>query len=129
MLSTNVLSDGEVNGGKEGKKEEKKMRMMKFVVRKVKECLVREGRVYSVRKWGSVGKESEVFVEDVGVCEKRCVRRIERKDELKEFVGLSGLRSVNEWWKWCVKFGCGEGGWLWEVKVVEREKGGLERWI
>jgi hypothetical protein len=118
-----------VDGRKEEKRGGEKMRRMKFVVRKVKECLVREGKVFSVRKWGGVGKGSVVFVEDVGVCEKRCVKRIERKEELEEFVGLSGLRSVNEWWKWCVKFGCGEGGWLWEVKVVKREKGGLELWL
>jgi hypothetical protein len=120
---------GEEDGRKEERRGGEKMRRMKFVVRKVKECLVREGKVFSVRKWGGVSKESVVFVEDVGVCEKRCVKRIERKEELEEFVGLSGLRSVNEWWKWCVKFGCGEGGWLWEVKVVKREKGGLELWL
>jgi hypothetical protein len=106
------------------------MREMKFVVRKVKECLVREGRVFSVRKWGGVGKESVVFVEGVGVCEKRCVRRIEKKEELEEFVGLSGLRSVEEWWRWCVKFGCDKGGWLWEVRICEGGKleRGLEKW-
>jgi len=106
------------------------MREMKFVVRKVKECLVREGRVFSVRKWGGVGKGSVVFVEGVGVCLKRCVRWIEKKEELEEFVGLSGLRSVEEWWRWCVKFGCGEGGWLWEVKICEGGKleRGLEKW-
>ena len=105
------------------------MRRMKFVVRKVKECLVREGVVFSVRKWGGIGKESEVFVEDVGVCVKRCVRWVENKEELKEFVNRSGLRSVDEWWKWCVKFGCDKGGWLWEVKVIERVRGGLEVWM
>jgi hypothetical protein len=104
------------------------MREMRFVVRKVKECLVREGRVFSVRKWGGKGKWGMVWVEGVGVCVKVCVRRIERKEELEEFVGLSGLGGIEEWWRWCVKFGCGEGGWLWEVEVVEREEGGLERW-
>jgi hypothetical protein len=104
------------------------MREMRFVVRKVKGCLVREGRVFSVRKWGGLGKGSRVWVEGVGVCEKVCVRRIERKEELEEFVSLSGLGSIEEWWKWCVKFGCGEGGWLWEVRIVERVEGGLERW-
>jgi hypothetical protein len=104
------------------------MREMRFVVRKVKECLVREGRVFTVRKWGGVGKGGRVWVEGVGVCEKVCLRRIERREELEEFVRLCGLGGVEEWWRWCVKFGCGEGGWLWEVRIVERVGEGLERW-
>lgn len=104
------------------------MREMRFVVRKVKECLTREGVVCTVRKWGGFGKVGMVWVEGVGVCEKRCVRWIGGKEELREFVKWCGLGGVEEWWRWCVKFGCGEGGWLWEVRVVEREGGGLERW-
>lgn len=96
------------------------MNRMRFDVPCVKECLVKNKIVYTVRSWQGYGLTSKVEVDRVGSCTKKRVLKVSRKEDLAKYLSLSGFSSLDEWWAKIRSFGACEG-WLFEVKVEERK--------
>jgi len=92
------------------------MKEMRFDVGCVRECLVREGKVYTVR--GYYLYEGDVVVDGVGVCYRSRLGEVVRKEDLGRYVGLSGFKSVDEWWKVIRRFVKDDRKlWLYVVRV------------
>ncbi len=85
------------------------MHKMRFDVKCVKECLMKNGRVFTVRSWGGYGLESNVDVDSVGRCKKIRICRVSCKEDIARYVKLSGFASVDEWWNRVLSFGAQEG--------------------
>ena len=73
------------------------MKKMEFRVRRVRECLLREGRVYTVRGYDMYSEY--VWVDGVGRCFRRQVMEVNCKEDLVKFVRWSGFSSVDDWWR------------------------------
>ena len=89
---------------------------MKFDVKCVKECLVRNKIVYTVRSWEGYTALSKVEVEGIGPCTKKRIMQVTGKEDLVKYLSLSGLGSLADWWAKIRSFGAC-GGWLFEVRV------------
>jgi len=97
------------------------MRML-FNVARVRQLLKEKGKVYTVRKFADY--DLIVFVKDIGVCKTERVIRVNRWDELKDFVAESGFETLGEWIEAIEGFGCKEGkSYLYEVCIKQRKKG------
>lgn len=92
------------------------MRKMEFAVGCVRECLRREGRVFTVRSYCLEGRFYRfVTVDGIGLCWRELVCQVTCKEDLLKFVHLSGFNSVDEWWNKIVSF-CGDKQkWLYKV--------------
>lgn len=99
------------------------MRAMKFDVPCVRKCLEENGVVYTVRAWPS--RDGLVLVDGAGVCRRRKVGEIERKEGLADYLSLSGFESVEGWWKKIERFVWrgDKRKWLFEVTFLEEETG------
>ncbi|MGB8216250.1 MAG: hypothetical protein WCE94_03020 [Candidatus Methanoperedens sp.] len=93
------------------------MAKMRFDVKCVRDCLVNNGVVFTVRSWEGYSPLSKVEVDDVGFCTKKRVIRVSRKEDLINYLSLSGFTSLDDWWAKITGFGAC-GGWLFEVRVV-----------
>ena len=93
------------------------MKEMKFDVSEVRRELVVKGRVVTVRRWKM--KDGYVYVRGVGVCKRRLIGEVGEKRDLERVVRFSGFSSVDEWWKWIVRFCGDERKYVYAVKVVE----------
>ncbi len=93
------------------------MSKMKFDVNCVKECLVNNGRVFTVRSWESYCQESYVDVDGVGKCRKIRISKVSQKEDIAPYVRLSGFDSVDEWWNKVRAFGAQEGFLFLVVRV------------
>ncbi len=93
------------------------MNKMRFDVKCVKECLVKNKIVYTVRSWEGYKELSKVEVDGIGLCTKRRVMRVTRKDDLARYLSLSGFRCIDDWWMKICSFGACNG-WLFEVRVI-----------
>jgi len=92
------------------------MNKMRFDVKCVKECLVENKIVYTVRSWEGYTALSNVEVEGIGLCTKKRIIRVTGKDDLAKYLPLSGFGSIDDWWaKVCSFDAC--GGWSFEVRV------------
>ena len=89
------------------------MKKMEFKVRCVRECLLREGRVFSVRRYYTY--DDNVYVDDVGWCYRKIVKEVVSKDDLLRFVTWSGFATVDDWWKAILSFTSDERKWLYYV--------------
>jgi hypothetical protein len=58
-----------------------------------------------------------VEVDGVGKCSKKRVMRVSRKEDLTQYLSLSGFSSLEDWWAKIRSFGACEG-WLFEVRVI-----------
>lgn len=74
-----------------------KTKTMQFNVSCVKNCLVENKEVFTVRKYKSYGLVSAVKVEDIGMCRKEFIKIITDKKELLDYVKLSGFESLDDW--------------------------------
>jgi len=63
---------------------------MKFDVELVRNCLLKEGEVYTVRGYKSKDRYAVVEVEGIDYLRER-ICKIEKIGDLKEFVSLSGF--------------------------------------
>ena len=90
---------------------------MRFDVKCVKDCLVNNGRVFTVRFWEGYGQESYVDVDGVGMCRKIRISRVSCKEDIACYVKLSGFASVDEWWNKVLSFGAREGFLFMVVRV------------
>jgi hypothetical protein len=91
---------------------------MEFSVPCVRQCLLRQGRVFTVRSYCLEGRFYRlVSVDGVGLCWRELVGEARCKDDLLPFVELSGFTSVDDWWQKIVGF-CGDRPkWLYKVFV------------
>jgi len=90
------------------------MKKMEFKVRCVRECLLREGRVYTVRGYNMLSEDVEV--DGVGACFRKHVMEVKSKDDLRIVgYGLSGFNSFDEWWRVIESFCAGRRKWLYYV--------------
>ncbi len=93
------------------------MSKMRFDVKCVKDCLVKNKIVYTVRAWEGYSAVSKVEVDGVGLCTKKRITRVTRKEDLAQYVSLSGFGSLDDWWAKICSFGACSG-WLFEVRVI-----------
>jgi hypothetical protein len=93
------------------------MAKMKFDVKCVKDCLVDNGVVFTVRSWEGYSALSKVAVDDIGLCTKKRLLRVNRKEDLTQYLSLSGFVSLDDWWAKVRAFGACSG-WLFEVRVI-----------
>ena len=96
---------------------------MRFDVKCVRDCLTENGIVYSVRS----------YLYDSGWCKSdftsRWLKRIlmkevAGKDDLGDYVKLSGFGSVDEWWRVIEGFCGGKRKWLYVVFVTAQSDAG-----
>jgi len=96
---------------------------MRFDVQCVRECLVRERRVFTVRSYLLEGWHFRlVQVPGVGKCWRELVGEIRSKDDLAEYLPFSGFTSVDDWWRKIVGFCGGRRKWLYKVTVYTAGK-------
>ncbi len=93
------------------------MSKMRFDVKCVKDCLVKNKIVYTVRAWEGCSVISNVEVDGVGLCTKKRLMRVTRKEDLAQYLSLSGFVSLDDWWAKIRSFGACDG-WLFEVRVI-----------
>ncbi len=93
------------------------MHRMKFDVKCVKEFLVKNKIVYTVRLWEGYTALSNVEVDGIGPCTKKRIMRVTGKEDLAKYLSLSGFGSLDDWWSTIRSFGAC-GGWLFEVRVI-----------
>lgn len=91
------------------------MKKMQFLVERVRECLLREGRVYTVRSYDMWNEY--VWVDGVGRCFRRQVAVITCQEDLARFVRWSGFASVAEWWQAIQRFCAGKPMWCYYVFI------------
>lgn len=91
---------------------------MKFDVEVVLECLKKNGKVFTLRKWESYDKFTVVQVNNVGDCVKEKLFQVSSMKDLIPYVGFSGFNSAEEWWNQAAKFGAAEKGWLYKVEIL-----------
>lgn len=98
---------------------------MRFDVACVRACLVKNKKVYTVRTWEGRGEVSRVEVDGIGVCIKKRIRRVISKEDLAEYLDLSGFSSIEDWWAKIRSFGACEG-WLFEVTITSQSSSSEE---
>jgi len=93
------------------------MKKMEFRLKNVRDCLLKHGKVYTVRSyyaWNG-GEEVLVEVDGVGLALRKYVKEVTKKEDLLLFVALSGFENVDDWWK-AIEFWCaGKRKWLYFV--------------
>ncbi len=92
------------------------MNKMRFDVKCVKDCLVKNKIVYTVRTWEGYTDMSNVEVDGIGPCTKKRLMQVTGKEDLAKYLSLSGFVSLDDWWSKIRSFGAC-GGWLFEVRV------------
>ncbi len=93
------------------------MNKMRFDVKCVKDCLLSHKIVYTVRSWEGYSVINKVEVDGIGLCTKKKLMRINRKEDLMQYLSLSGFGSIDDWWAKIRCFGACTG-WLFEVRVI-----------
>jgi hypothetical protein len=93
------------------------MSKMRFDVKVVKEFLVKNGFVLTVRGY-DYGIKSKSFVEGVGEVQRLRLRVVNRKEDIMGFEKYSGFNSVDEWWNKIASFGACNG-FLYRVSKKE----------
>ncbi len=92
------------------------MNRMRFDLKCVKDCLVKNKIVYTVRSWEGYSVISNVEVDGIGLCTKKRIMRVTGKEDLARYLSLSGFVSLDDWWAKIRSFGA-SSGWLFEVRV------------
>lgn len=89
---------------------------MKFDVEVVKNCLLKNKEVYTVRSYKSFDKFRVVDVDGVDyLCERMDV--VERVEDLEDFVKLSGFEKALDWWNKIRSFSA-VGGHMYYVSLL-----------
>jgi len=90
------------------------VKTMEFRVSCVRECLLTEGYVYTVRSYNMTS--GWVWVEDVGRCFRKHVMEVKSKQDLARFVHkYSGFTDIDSWWRVIESFCAGKRKWLYAV--------------
>ena len=93
------------------------MRNMSFDVDVVRNCLIENGCVFSVRSYCL--ENENVKVEGVGVCRRINGFEVKSKDDLVKYVKRSGFESVDDWWNVIERVCRGKRKWMYMVKISE----------
>ncbi len=93
------------------------MNKLSFNVKCVRDCLLKNGRVFTVRSWKGYAQESIVEVDGIGKCRKVRIGNVSCKDDIARYVKLSGFGTVEEWWAKVCSFGAQNGFLFLVVKV------------
>lgn len=89
---------------------------MQFNVPVVKNCLLKNHEVYTVRSYKSFDKFRAVDVDGVEfLCERMDV--VERVEDLEDFVKLSGFDNALDWWNKICSFGA-MGGYMYHLSPL-----------
>jgi len=98
------------------------MQKMAFWVPQVRQCLLRQGRVFTVRSYLVEGRFSRlVQAEGVGLCWRELVGQVKCKEDLLPFVQNSGFDCVDDWWNKVVQFCGSKDKWLYKVCVYKND--------
>lgn len=97
------------------------MKKMAFSVRRVRACLLRHGRVYTVRGYDM--SAAYVWVDGIGRCFRRQVAVVSSKQDLQPFVRYSGFDSVDQWWDVIHSFCADRPKWVYYV-FIRNQVGG-----
>ena len=93
---------------------------MKFDVPEVRECLMKNLEVYTVRAFESASKLSIVTVNGISDCTKEKLFQVKSYKDLTRYTHLSGFKSPMEWWRKIEAFKATEG-WMYHVKALPEE--------
>jgi len=91
------------------------MGKMSFFVDCVRDCLIDNGVVFSVRSYDLAN--ADVQVEGVGICRRMRGFEVLDKQDLRKYVKLSGFNNIDDWWIAIEKFCAGKRKWMYLVKV------------
>ena len=94
---------------------------MKFDVPEVREFLMKNGEVYTVRSFESRDRFTVVPVNNLPDCLKEKICKIKSYKDLTRYTHLSGFKSPMEWWRKIEEMKATEG-WLYHVSVLEEEE-------
>lgn len=94
---------------------------MKFDVPEVRECLMKNKEVYTVRSFESRDRFTVVPVNNLPDCLKEKLFKIKSYKDLTRYTHLSGFKSPLEWWRKIEEMKVTEG-WLYRVSVLEEEE-------
>lgn len=76
---------------------------MKFDVDCVRNCLIKNSAVFTVRSYLYEGEWSKF---DGKWIKRFLIKEIKSKEDLRDFVKLSGFNTINDWWS-KIKVFCG----------------------
>jgi hypothetical protein len=93
---------------------------MKFDVPEVRECLIKNQEVYTVRSFESRDRFTVVPVNNLPDCLKEKICKIQSYKDLTRYTHLSGFKSPLEWWRKIEEMKA-QDGWLYHVSVLEEE--------
>jgi len=77
---------------------------MAFQVPCVRSCLLKNGRVFTARRYRTKNDVDFINVDTVGLCKRSLITRVNGKDSLKQFLPLSGFLNVESWYDQICKF-------------------------
>jgi len=69
----------------------------------LREYLLRNNFVYTVRKYRYTPSQGMVFIPGVGGCHRELVKENVTKGDLVSYSGSSGFATVDDWWDMIVK--------------------------
>jgi hypothetical protein len=91
------------------------MKKMEFKVKCVRDSLVHNGYVYTVRGYDMWSEY--VWVDGVGRCFRRQAAEVRSKEDLLKFVRNSGFADVELWWRAIESFCAGRKKWVYYVFI------------
>jgi len=91
------------------------MGKMSFLVDCVKDCLIDNGVVFSVRSYNL--ENADVQVDGVGMCRRMRGFEVTSKEQLRKYLKRSGFDSIDAWWVAIEQFCAGKRKWMYMVKV------------
>ena len=91
------------------------MGKMSFYVDCVRNCLIDNGVVFSVRGYNL--ENADVQVDGVGTCRRMRGFEVKSKNDLVKYVKRSGFNSVDAWWGAIEGFCAGKRKWMYMVKI------------
>lgn len=96
------------------------MKGMKFLPDLAK-FLRENGCIYTVRRYRYSLGDTPVSIEGVGPCDRVHIRQVSRKEDLTDYVQLSGFQTADDWWHKIREFNRGYVGllYLYEITTLE----------
>ena len=99
-----------------------RMKQMRFLP-ELASYLKENGCIHTVRKYHYSPLDTNIQVDEVGVCKRRLISHVSNKSGLELFVDKSGFDSVDAWWAKIRALNQGYVGLLhlYEVKIEKEE--------
>ena len=93
------------------------MRRMNFDVKCVRDYLLSHNEVYTVRGY-KYDEHELALVYDIGMCDRKFISKIEKKEDLIPYVDASGFVSIGGWWNRIIDYCGNREKFLYHVKVI-----------